>query len=331
MQLSILIPVYGVARYLPALLEILSLSLPEQAEVIFFDDASPDDSVRLIQQFQAAHAHLSVRLIRSPHNIGLTRARAALLDASQAEYVWFVDSDDLIDGDAISAIATVLAEHQPDVLLFDYTVFYDGSGAVKKQEQLAIDTANSLVGNHHHALYQLAIMDGKHYFWNKVFRRRCIEGVVDFQIPAFEDIAYTPILLDQCQSYYYLPRSLVHYRIRSDSIAQTVGLKQVYGLTAYLLQADYARKQLGAGRAYAYLLYKACMYYYRMHSNLQRSDLSGAQYQQVLVFLQTEYAKKQLNERQICVLLWRQGLMAKALKLVAKSLQMSIIDVFRRR
>lgn len=315
MRLSILIPVYNVAPFLPPLLDALLPDLPPQAEVVFWDDVSPDDSCDIIRDYQARYPHQAVRLLHAGHNLGLTRARQALLDAAAGDYVWFVDSDDLVEPGAAAAILAVLDTHAPDVLLFDYTVFYDADGRTKAHERLKLPLSGCRVDNQNHALYRLAVLDGKHYFWNKVFLRRRIDGVVAFEIPAFEDIAYTPVLLDGCRHYYYLPQALVHYRIRGDSIAQTVGVKQVYGLTAYWQQAEYCRNAVRDDAAYAHLLYKAVVYYYRIKD--KAAGLPENQRQAVMTVLEREYARKPCSTAQAALLLLRQGRVGKALKLMA--------------
>ncbi|WP_066566367.1 glycosyltransferase [Snodgrassella sp. CFCC 13594] len=207
-------------------------NLPDEAEVIFYDDASPDNSYQIIQHFQDTYSGSHIRLIRGQHNVGITQVRHLLLAASSADYIWFVDSDDLVATDAPARLLKILNRFTPDVVLFDYDVFYDDSGTLKSQESLSIAPSNTLLRNSGNLLYRIAILDGRHYFWNKVFRRALIHALPDLMIPAYEDITYTPMLLNQCETFYYLPVSLVHYRIWGQSIVQKMGLGQAYGIQA---------------------------------------------------------------------------------------------------
>lgn len=318
-RLSILIPVYRVDLYLPELLTVLLPQVTAEAELIFYDDASPDESVAIIQQAQMQWPQVAMRIVHGEHNIGLTGARRQLLSASQADYVWFIDSDDRIDSTAVGQILAVLNQYEPDVLLFDYDVFFDGSNQLKRCESLKMMPVNKLAANEGH-LYRMAILDGKHYFWNKVFCRQRIMDVVSFEIPAFEDMAYTPILLNQCQSYYYLSQTLLHYRIRQDSIAQKMSVQQIYGVQAYSEQADYAARQVGDHKSEAYLLYKVCIYYLRIRQRIhQDATLSIAEKDQLLGQLNTLYLRKKRSEWQIVWLLCQHGMLDKAIKLIIKN------------
>ncbi|MDF7676939.1 glycosyltransferase family 2 protein [Neisseriaceae bacterium ESL0693] len=319
MHLSILIPVYRVAFYLPALLDVLLPQLTSEVEVIFYDDASPDESVTIIEKARQQWPQHALRLLRGARNIGLTRARAQLLAASQAEYVWYIDSDDRIEPTALSQIMSVLKQSEPDVVLFDYDVFYDGSGQIKQREHLNIAPTNSLAVNTGR-LYQMAVLDGKHYFWNKVFRRCVIAHIVAFDIPAYEDIAYTPILLNQCKNYYYLTKTLLHYRIRPDSIAQKMDIQQIYGLQAYTEQADYAFRVARDGKSHAYLLYKVCIYYFRMIKRTTKTSLSLQEKAVLMARLKDLYTHKHQSEWQIMALLCRQAMFGKAIKLFLQKL-----------
>ncbi|PIT62773.1 glycosyltransferase family 2 protein [Snodgrassella alvi] len=319
MQLSILIPVYNVAAYLPDLLQDLLPKLPLNTEIIFYDDASPDNSIAIIEEFLLSYPCVQIRILRGSENIGLTRAREQLLRASNANYIWFVDSDDKVDSAVLAEILLILSQNQPDVLVFDYNVFYDGSNELKHHETLSFYPKNTLVHTSGKEIYRTAILDGRHYFWNKIFRRELIIGIVSYDIPAYEDIAYTPVLLSKCQSFYYLAQVVVHYRIRKGSIAQKLGLQQVYGLKAYIQQALYADKVVRDNKSQAYLLYKAHLYYFRLCHKLAKFNLSEKEKVAILLLAKQQYAEKPLSTYATILLLIRTGMWGKAAKLMLKS------------
>jgi glycosyltransferase involved in cell wall biosynthesis len=319
MDLSILIPVFNVESYLSELLDTLLPDLPPLIEVIFYDDFSPDNSLAVIRKYQCSYPEVNIRVLCGQENLGITRVRQCLLQASDAEYIWFIDSDDRVERRAVQQIQAILNQYHPDVVLFDYDVFFDGSGKVKYQEHLSISPANTLLHQKNGELYRLAIMDGKHYFWNKVFRRTLVTDMCHFTIPAYEDIANTPTVLNQCQTYFYYPQILVHYRIWPDSIVQKMSLKQAYGIEAYLTQANYADSVVGDKKCCAYLLYKAHLYYLRLCRKLTKMDLSDEERAAILLLAKQLYARKSLSTCATVSLLVRTGMWSKAAKLMLKS------------
>ncbi|WP_239424167.1 glycosyltransferase family 2 protein [Snodgrassella communis] len=319
MDLSILIPVFNVESYLSELLDTLLPDLPALTEVIFYDDYSPDNSLAVIRQYQQSYPNMNIRVLCGQKNLGITQVRQCLLQASHAEYVWFIDSDDRIERQAVDQIQAILNQYHPDVVLFDYDVFLDDCGKVKYHEHLSIAPANTLLHQRSGELYRFAIMDGKHYFWNKVFRRILVTDVSHFTIPAYEDIANTPTVLNQCQTYFYYPQTLVHYRIWPDSIVQKMSLKQAYGIEAYLIQADYADAVVGDKKCCAYLLYKAHLYYFRLCRKLAKINLPEEEKAAILLLAEQLYARKRLSTCATILLLMRTGMWGKAFKLGLKS------------
>ncbi|MCO6521370.1 MAG: glycosyltransferase family 2 protein [Snodgrassella sp.] len=318
-DLSILIPVYNVESYLSELLDTLLPDLPALTEIIFYDDFSSDDSLAVIRKYQQSYPDINIRVLCGQKNLGITRVRQCLLKASYAEYIWFIDSDDRVERQAVEQIRAILNQHHPDVVLFDYDVFVDDTGKVKHHEHLSIAPANTLLHQRSGELYRFAIMDGKHYFWNKVFRRTLVTDKCHFTIPAYEDIANTPTILNQCQTYFYYPHTLVHYRIWPNSIVQKISLKQAYGIEAYLTQAIYADAVVGDRKCCAYLLYKAHLYYFRLCRKLARINLPEKEKEAILLLAKQQYAEKPLSTCATILLLLRTGMWGKAFKLGLKS------------
>lgn len=318
-ELSILIPVFNVGVYLPELLESLLPNLPVNVEVIFYDDCSQDDSLAIIRKYQQIYPDAFIRVLCGQENKGITQVRQCLLHSTQAEYIWFIDSDDKVESLAVQQIMGILKQYRPDVLLFDYDVFFDNTGKLKSKEHLSIAPANTLLHQKNGNLFHLAIMDGKHYFWNKVFRRQLATKVCRFTIPAYEDIANTPSLLHECQTYFYYPQVLVHYRIWPNSIVQKMSPKQVYGIEAYLTQAFYAETIVGDEKCCAYLLYKAHLYYFRLCRKLAKTAMPEKEKKAILHKAAELFVVKRLSIRTTILLLLRTHLWDKAAKLMLKS------------
>lgn len=101
---SILIPCYNSARWLEAtLLSALAQTHP-RCEIIVVDDGSTDNSVAVAEYF----TDRGVRLLRQP-NAGSSAARNTALRAASGDFIQFLDADDLLTPDKISAQVALLA------------------------------------------------------------------------------------------------------------------------------------------------------------------------------------------------------------------------------
>lgn len=86
-RLALLVPCHNAERFVAPFLELVAAQTRPYDEVIFFDDASADETAR---KLEAA----GQRVIRGGVNGGAAHARNRLLEAASAEYVHFHDIDD---------------------------------------------------------------------------------------------------------------------------------------------------------------------------------------------------------------------------------------------
>ncbi len=94
-KISIIIPVYNVEKYLRECLDSCVNQTLEDIEIICVDDASPDNSIKILEEYQQKDSR--IRIFRHEENKNLGTARNTGLTNATGEYVWFVDSDDYID------------------------------------------------------------------------------------------------------------------------------------------------------------------------------------------------------------------------------------------
>lgn len=94
MFLSIIIPVYNVEPYLRECLDSVAASPLDCWEAILIDDGSPDGCPQICDEYAARDNRF--RIIHQ-ENAGVAAARNAGLDAAKGEWIWFVDSDDVVD------------------------------------------------------------------------------------------------------------------------------------------------------------------------------------------------------------------------------------------
>lgn len=127
--LSIIVPVYNVEKYLDRCITSLLNQDINQYEIILIDDGSTDSSGKICDKW--AKFNSFIRVIHTK-NTGVANARNIGIEASQGEYLAYVDSDDYVKDGAFKKILTVLDETNADVCYFGYSdVFYD-----KKEVQL---------------------------------------------------------------------------------------------------------------------------------------------------------------------------------------------------
>lgn len=125
-SLSIVVPVYNVEAYITACTDSLFAEILPEIEYIFVNDASPDRSMELIRE-QIVKYQVpgdQVQLLENARNSGLSVTRNVGAAAARGAYLWFVDSDDWIDGHKLPGLLTCLKENKPEILALEAARVY---------------------------------------------------------------------------------------------------------------------------------------------------------------------------------------------------------------
>ena len=91
--ISVIVPVYNVAEYLPECVDSICNQSYKNLEIILVDDGSTDNSGKICDEY--AKKDLRIKVIHK-ENGGLSDARNTGIEIAQGEWISFVDSDDLI-------------------------------------------------------------------------------------------------------------------------------------------------------------------------------------------------------------------------------------------
>lgn len=94
-KVSVIVPCYGVEKYLDRCMESLVSQTLQEIEIILVDDVSPDRVPEMCDEW--AKKDERIKVIHKEKNEGLGYARNTGIEVATGEYVAFVDSDDYVD------------------------------------------------------------------------------------------------------------------------------------------------------------------------------------------------------------------------------------------
>lgn len=124
-SVSILVPVYGVEKFIERCARSLFEQTYEHLEYIFVNDCTKDSSITIlkdvIERYPNRKPH--VRIIEHKHNKGLGGARNTAVTAATGEFLIHVDSDDYIDTTCIEKCVLKQKETDADVVSVDILRF----------------------------------------------------------------------------------------------------------------------------------------------------------------------------------------------------------------
>ena len=121
-QVSILVPVYGVEKFIERCARSLFEQTYENLEYIFVDDCTPDNSIEILKRVMEDYPERKerVRILHHERNRGLAAARNTALDAATSPFITHVDSDDYLHRDAIRLLVEKQVETGADIVTGNY-------------------------------------------------------------------------------------------------------------------------------------------------------------------------------------------------------------------
>lgn len=96
-KISVILPVYNAAPYLPRCMDAITGQTLRDIEIIAVNDCSPDNSLEILQKYAARDSR--IKIVNNERNLKLAGARNEGLRVASGEYVSIIDSDDYIDLD----------------------------------------------------------------------------------------------------------------------------------------------------------------------------------------------------------------------------------------
>jgi glycosyltransferase involved in cell wall biosynthesis len=122
--ITIVIPVFNVEKFVNDTLSSVKNQISQADEVIVINDGSTDGSFNIINNFR----HLQGWKIIQTHNQGLGLTRNFGRSMANSDYIYFLDSDDIIKNDLILRVRKTIHQYnQPDIILFSGESFnYNG-------------------------------------------------------------------------------------------------------------------------------------------------------------------------------------------------------------
>lgn len=114
--LTLAIPTYNRSANLTLSLRMLAPQLARlpQVELIVSDNASPDDTQQVMEQFLLEG--LPCRYLRNPTNIGPDPNFLQCYGEAKGKYVWIFGDDDVIFPGALARIVSALETEEPDIV-----------------------------------------------------------------------------------------------------------------------------------------------------------------------------------------------------------------------
>ncbi|MBR4591954.1 MAG: glycosyltransferase [Elusimicrobiaceae bacterium] len=219
--LSVIVPIYNIAAYLPRCLDSILAQTYTNLEIILVDDGSTDDCPQICDEY--AKKDTRIKVVHQK-NQGVSVARNTGLDNSTGEYISFVDPDDWLDKEALAQLLSATYQTGADLSWGDFVYVYDKKTHKRPQPVQYPETSKTAVFSAEEFI--CAISPRSDFgVWNKLFARELI-GKTRFnpQYKQGEDLAFLTALFSRLHQAAYVDKILYFYYQRPASAQHAGGI-----------------------------------------------------------------------------------------------------------
>lgn len=215
-KISIIVPVYNVEKYLNKCVDSLLSQTFEEMEIICIDDASQDESGKILDDYAARDGRMKV--IHADENMGTLRARIRGITEASGKYVMFVDSDDYLEVSACEELLKQLTEHPVDVLHFG-TDLHANENVSDNLKDWVTNFLTPYEGELQGNLLEKCFVDEMFDFniTNKIWRRKvCVQAfgnAEQIRLVASEDRYIFFLLMYFAETYYGIAEKYYNYNL----------------------------------------------------------------------------------------------------------------------
>ncbi|WP_138266434.1 glycosyltransferase family 2 protein [Alistipes shahii] len=205
--ISIIVPVYNMARWLDRCIQSLTNQTYTTLEIILVDDGSTDNSLQLCKQYAKQDPRI---IVINKENGGQGSARNSALDIAHGQYIGFVDPDDWIALDMYAYMLNLLQQEHADIVQIGWietnTGIISPTDISKEQKCYKNREALSLLIQSSNKLNTSVC--------NKLFNAQILKNLRFTEVRAYEDDEFvykavwraSKIITDNTPKYFYFIR-----------------------------------------------------------------------------------------------------------------------------
>lgn len=215
--ISVIIPIFNSGLYLKECLDSVSNQTFKDLEIICINDGSTDNSLNILHEYNKLDNRI---IIIDQENSGPGVARNAGLNIAKGNYIYFMDSDDFLELNALEELYSVAEEKKLDILLFKLISLDDKTHEKFKNPYYEMDFLNK---NFKNKIFNYQDLDEKVFSIpasppGKLYKKELISDIRFPEGIIFEDNPFFIEAILKADKVYFYDEYLYNRRIRDDSI-----------------------------------------------------------------------------------------------------------------
>ena len=161
---SVIVPNYNYAKYLPLRIETIIKQSFNDFELILLDDASSDDSVKILRLYQEVDKRVSCVMVNDYNSGSPFKQWQKGIELARGKYIWIAESDDYADFSFLAKTVSLMEQHPTAAYCFTGSYIVDEVGNMldKDMDRWTKKLQNNLTK---YKLYSLTNYAAKNLYW----------------------------------------------------------------------------------------------------------------------------------------------------------------------
>ena len=222
-KVSVVIPFYNVEDYFEECVSSIVNQTLKDIEIICINDGSTDNSLKILEQFANSDDRIKVF---SQENRGVSASRNRGIKLAQGEYIYFMDSDDILDLNALEELYDFSKSNDLDILIFKLISFNNETGerySIDYYDMPFLKPFNKKVFNYKdigHDTLKISVSPP-----GKLFKRDLIASMQFAEGLIFEDNLFYSEAMLKAKRVSFIDEYYYNRRVRSHSLMTSKTIK----------------------------------------------------------------------------------------------------------
>lgn len=220
-KISVIIPVFNVENYLAKCLDSVINQTLKEIEIICVDDGSTDNSFNILNEYKNSDDRIQVY---QQENGGHSAATNTALKYIKGDYIFFLDSDDWIELDALEKLYNNATENNSDLVLYDSIEHLPQNQFRERRFYILNDLKNQIFD---YKAEKRLILNSYYVQWAKLYKTSFFKQY-NLKLPDFllyEDIGLNVASTVFAKRITYLDEILYHYNKLNESSLQNTKIE----------------------------------------------------------------------------------------------------------
>ena len=222
--ISVIIPTYNDIKHVTRAIDSVINQNIQNVQIIVVDDASTDNTTKILKKKYSK----KITIIQHKANQKLGAARNTGIDMANGKYIFFLDSDDWLDPNALEKLLSIAEKNISDVTAFGVNTVSE-SGKKKLFHSIKLKTVGGIRALKYYSTHKIGSI-----VWNKLYLTNLIKiNKIRFVSPYLhEDVNFTLQVLFYAKRYISIAKPYYNYFQRDNSIVN--GMPTLLHLKSYI-------------------------------------------------------------------------------------------------